>query len=430
MHGIYKQNNLPYLAVKLCPKCNNLVKVEENVCEKCTYNFVTKEQEKTVEKKEKPTHIFDQAIAGASAYYTPIKEEKPIEKKPKPKHIFDEAIATYKINNRPKFEEKVEDFETAALSIKDVKAQDVLICEKCGAKVFGKQKYCGGCGAKVTKRKCPSCNNLIDSKLAFCPMCGQNVLEQGNIEKSKEEVNNTLINFEDTTLLNINNIHRKNKKDKTSTIQFKEEELLEPIEINIYRKRTFVIMQMVLGILILVSLLFSPLLSPTFEGMFSQTSESLINGNNYIGFTVSSLFKGVFDFENIKTLLSSVDGNYIFSSLPLIDKIVGNNGLIVSYVIISIVYVSILISFIIVLITSIIGLTKATPFKAIAQTIFVICLAISCLLIYPNVFTKSFLEYETWLLYAFAVSFLFWFISKLVFFKENILYKKTHKKTD
>ena len=103
MHGIYKQNNLPYLAVKLCPKCNNLVKVEENVCDKCTYNFVTKEQEKHVEKKEKPTHIFDQAIAGASAYYTPIKEEKPIEKKPKPKHIFDEAIATYKINNRPKF---------------------------------------------------------------------------------------------------------------------------------------------------------------------------------------------------------------------------------------------------------------------------------------------------------------------------------------
>ena len=427
MHSLYKQDNLPYLAVKVCPKCNNLVKIEENVCGKCTYNFITKEQEKPVEKKEKPTHIFDQAIAGASTYYTPKAEEKPVVKKEKPKHIFDEAIASYKINTKPKFEEKVEDFETAALSIKDVESKDVLICEKCGAKVIGKQKYCGGCGARVTKRKCPSCNGLIDAKLSFCPLCGQNVQEHGNVEKSKEEVNNTLINFEDTTLLNINNLHKKSKKDKTATMQFKEEELLEPIEINVYRKRTFVIIQMVLSLLVLVSLLFSPLLASTFEGMFSQASDALISGNDYIGFTFSSIFKGVFDLESIRNILSSTDGNIIFSSLPLIDKLVGESGLIVSYVIISIVYVSVLTSFIIVLVTSIVGLTKATPFKGIAQTIFVICLAVSCLLIYPNIFTQSFLGYETWLLYAFAISFLFWFIIKLVFFKENILYKKTHK---
>ena len=185
---------------------------------------------------------------------------------------------------------------------------------------------------------------------------------------------------------------------------------------------------MVLSLLVLVSLLFSPLLASTFEGMFSQASDALISGNDYIGFTFSSIFKGVFDLESIRNILSSTDGNIIFSSLPLIDKLVGESGLIVSYVIISIVYVSVLTSFVIVLVTSIVGLTKATPFKGIAQTIFVICLAVSCLLIYPNIFTQSFLGYETWLLYAFAISFLFWFIIKLVFFKENILYKKTHKK--
>ena len=46
MHSIYKQKNLPYLAVKVCPKCNEFVKTEENLCPNCAFNFLLKEEEK------------------------------------------------------------------------------------------------------------------------------------------------------------------------------------------------------------------------------------------------------------------------------------------------------------------------------------------------------------------------------------------------
>ena len=52
-----------------------------------------------------------------------------------------------------------------------------------------------------------------------------------------------------------------------------------------------------------------------------------------------------------------------------------------------------------------------------------IMLFISCLLVYSSVFFDAFSGYQSWLIYAFALCFLVWFIIKLVFLKENKLYK-------
>ena len=393
MHSIYKQKNLPYLAVKVCPKCNEFVKTEENLCPNCAFNFLLKEEEK-VQSNNKSQYAKDHAIASKNYVYN------------------------------TKFEEKFDDFETAALSVKDLDKEDVLICEKCGAKVIGRQKYCGGCGAKVTKRKCPACQGLIDSKLAFCPLCGEKVQEYSNIEKSEEDVSDMLINFQDTSALNLESIH---KKSKETPIVKVEEEILEPVNINMARKRTFVIMQMVVCLLVLVALLFSPILAPTFKGMFSQTNDTLIKGKELIAFAFTSIFSKSFDLTSISSLLTSGQ-HYIFASLPLIKNLVGESGLLVSFIITSLVYFITLVSIIIVLIASIVGLSKKTPFKGISLCILVICLAVGCLLIYPNVFTEAFLNYETWLLYAFTLVFILWFVIKLVFFKENALYKKANKK--
>ena len=422
MHGIYKQKNLPYLAVKVCPKCQSLVKIEENNCSVCNFDFINN-QEQIVEKKEKTSYVFDQAIASSNIHYTPKQEEYVSPKKSKSKYLFDQAIASDRSYKSTSFEEKIDDFETAALSVKDLDLQDLIICDKCGAKVFGKQRYCGGCGAKITKRKCPSCKSMIDNNLAFCPMCGEKVQEYSNIEKSKEDVNKTLSDFEDTSPFNLENLNNKRSFETNDN-----EIVIENDNgINIYRKRTFLIIQMIFSILVLVSLLFSPLLSNTFEGMFNVDATSLINGNKFISFIFTSLFSNTFDLSSISNLLISNE-QYIFSSLPLLKDLIGENALLVSFIIISIVYAINIISIVILLMTSIIGLKRNTPLKGITLCILVICLAISCILIYPIIFTEAFLNYETWLLYAFAFAFVLWFILKLVFFKENAIYKRTHKK--
>ena len=42
MHGVYKQGNLPYLAVKSCPQCEQLVPLNVESCPHCNYNFTSK----------------------------------------------------------------------------------------------------------------------------------------------------------------------------------------------------------------------------------------------------------------------------------------------------------------------------------------------------------------------------------------------------
>ncbi len=39
MHEMYKQNNLPYLTVKACPKCEHLIDKESHICPHCGYSY-------------------------------------------------------------------------------------------------------------------------------------------------------------------------------------------------------------------------------------------------------------------------------------------------------------------------------------------------------------------------------------------------------
>ena len=89
-------------------------------------------------------------------------------------------------------------------------------------------------------------------------------------------------------------------------------------------------------------------------------------------------------------------------------------------------YLLMVLSMLIVFISSIVGLFSKKPFRGKALGSLTIMLFISCLLIYSSVFFDAFKKepvYQSWLIYAFALCFLVWFIIKLVFLKENKLYK-------
>ena len=62
MHDLYKQGNLPYLTVKLCPNCNELIPIDKDICPKCSYDFVTKKLTKEEKKEEKVTEKEDNNI--------------------------------------------------------------------------------------------------------------------------------------------------------------------------------------------------------------------------------------------------------------------------------------------------------------------------------------------------------------------------------
>jgi hypothetical protein len=98
-----------------------------------------------------------------------------------------------------------------------------------------------------------------------------------------------------------------------------------------------------------------------------------------------------------------------------------------SFVIVSLVYALIFGNIIALIITSITGLIRKTPYKGSSLTVTLISLAIGVLLIYTNIFSKNFYNFDSWILYAFALVFFYWFIVKIVFGKETRIYKATKK---
>lgn len=398
MHGLYNQQNLPYLAVKKCPKCNSLLPLDAKSCNNCQYSFIKNEMQKEETKKEE------------------VKQNT--------------EVLTKKEEN---------------LTIKSI------YCDNCGNKVLISQKFCPSCGAKINKIICPNCGQIQDAYLKECTRCNKplNTNELASEETSKVDLIKENRNLtSDANSLGLNNeIKEKdiindtnlNEENKQSLINDDNKEIIEneiPSDLKeivlMPRKRIFILLQIILVAIITLVCLFVPIVTKdtvynTIFNLINKTAtDSIITGKECIKLWISSPN----DFSIISKFLVNENGNYLISSLPFASSIINSLGNIeaqVSFYAISSFYLLTLLASLITLLSSIIGFFNSKPFHGKSICFLMISLLIGAIIIQPNCIIGTFKNYDCWILYGFALSFLFWFIIKIVFFKENRIYKKKKK---
>ena len=409
MHGLYKQNNLPYLNVKLCPNCKKLVPLNEEVCPTCEYNFTSKNIKKDILKEEVKEPTVNETLAKT------VKKE---EIKPAEKFVY---------------------------------------CDNCGAKIIGSQKYCGGCGAKVSKRICPSCNQIVDSHLVFCPLCGEKlqeplqqqfqpqqtspiftapiINEKPVVEEKPVEVKQEPQNVEKVNLTNDDDVILSAKEELDDT----------PLNevVNLGRKRLFVILQLLVVALIAAIMVAVPILTSEFfvSEMWNcfkgESTETLISVKSLFVYFKDTVDFKIFEVNPsvLKPMLASETGKLLFSDVsfinPLLLKLTDDPKFFVvqsAYISTLSVYMCLIASMLIVVFTSIINLFTKKPLKGKSLGLFTIVLFVSVLFVFTlNTFFNDFEKYDSWLTYAFLLSFIMWMIIKLVFIKENRKYKRIKK---
>lgn len=429
MHGLYKQSNLPYLAVKLCPNCDELVPVEKDICPNCKYNFVYKEVKKEeTETKAKGNYVELEAYSKKqNIAANKIEEDVPI----------DSLIKT-----NEKF----------------------VFCDNCGAKIIGSQRYCGGCGIKVSKRICQNCNQIIDAHLTFCPLCGTKgvVEEQVSVNNSpttnvysnqpinapvNEEVETQEVNqnFEDN---NVQQVEYTND-DNVVLQEVEEKEKLEVIPlnevVNMGRKRLFVIIQILVVAIVAAIMVVMPILTKQpfvvalvsyFKGENNETMISLSSLFNYLKENISSS-NLIMDEQALESMLTNGNNKVLFSDVSFISLLINafpsslehySKSLSVSLFAMISIYGLIILSMVGLLISSIAGLFNKSPLKAKSLGFVVVTLLVGVVFIYMfNIFFNDFAEYDSWLTYGFAITFFIWFIIKIVFLKETKKYKDLKK---
>lgn len=415
MHELYKQNNLPYMAVKLCPNCEKLIKVDSNVCPHCSYDF----NNKIVMKQENST-VTSRFVLNKS------NNVKPVEKEPV----------------------KV--------------AEKFVFCEHCGSKIVGEQRFCSNCGTKASKRICNSCKQIIDSNLAFCPYCGekqqgvvpQEVVSSGPIEQNSH--NNDVVApvvspiNQENVISNVGSndkvLDEKKVNEDNNVTTVKENDnnnikLSDDYEnlsdcINMGRKRLFIIIQLIVTAIIATLMVMVPII--TKDSLFTSLVPSFSGTLEDAKITLKDLILGLIEaipsgsiFNEADPMygLVNVDGNYIFSSMPGVNMVVSIvefivPGFFISLVSVALVYFLITLSMIIIFFSSIVGFFRKTPYRGKAMGSLTIMLLIGCLIVYLGCIIGPYNGYDSWLLYAFALTFLLWFIVKLVFGKEARIYKK------
>lgn len=442
MHSIYKQGNLPYLSVKMCPKCEQLLPLNVESCPNCSYNFTSKSigQTQLREKKEEPV---------VDAKPTLVMQKAPVVATSEPEYESKEV----KAEEQPK---KVEKF---------------VYCDNCGAKIIGSQRYCGGCGAKVSKRICPSCDQIVDANLTFCPLCGERLQESSNVTPVETPVTNQVpvqpvqpiqqfygqpqgYNGQPINIyLNQNSAQAKVEEQPLEVKQTEEEvkeelpatEVVEKSKkdnngINMGRKRLFLIIQLLIvgviaAIMVMVPVLtsnnFFKALIPCITG--KDNIETLVTGKGIFAYIMECVnSKGiVLTQSSVIYPMISKDGSTLFTSMPFIYqllKLISSNpdnlATIISIVVVVVSYVLIALAMLICLLSGFFGLFIKKPYRGKALGFLLISLLIGALFIYSSTFFAPFVGYDSWLLYAFAIIFFIWFVVKLVFTKEAKMYKK------
>ena len=413
MHSLYKQGNLPYLTVKLCQSCEKLIPINAECCPHCSYNFTSRTMDKPlIIKKE-----------SASTGYKPVE--------------------SYATENKVVATNKIEQVK---------KAEKFVFCNNCGSKIIGSQRYCGGCGSKVSKRLCPSCNEIIDSDLMFCSYCGVK-LQENPVVNNVQPVETPVTNQQNVITLRVENAERNVEPVKPvetvvaePNIPTEEVKVEEPTEakdisfvfedVNMGRKRLFVIIQFFLVAVIAAIMVMVPLLTkeslftallPCFKRESNETFMTGLGVYEYVLECISNRGIVVGETSISYPMITNGEGQFVLTSIPWFEPLLSyfnkpETQYLISLGAVLLSYALMVLSMLIVFISSFVGLFSKKPFRGKALGSLVFMLFIASLLIYSNVFF-AFEGYDSWLIYAFAICFLVWFIIKLVFLKENKLYK-------
>ena len=198
------------------------------------------------------------------------------------------------------------------------------------------------------------------------------------------------------------------------------EELLTFDGVNMGRKRLFVIIQFLIVALIAAIMIVVPILTSesfvkvVFDCFKGETSESLITGKGIVDFVLEAIKnKGLIsDKTSLMYPLITNNSNHIFTSISFIGKaceLVSKDPEMLSYkvslFVVLGVYALITLAILLVLIVSIFSFISKRPFRGRTLGVLVITLLIGCIFVYTSTFTEEFAHYDSWLLYAFAISF-------------------------
>jgi hypothetical protein len=143
-------------------------------------------------------------------------------------------------------------------------------------------------------------------------------------------------------------------------------------------------------------------------------------------FAIESIKSNSFDLSMLDSKLIN-NGGYIFTSINVVDSLLSSFSdykLFISFVVVCVVYGFIIISLLTTLISSIVHLIKKNAYKGTSLGLLTISFLIGCLFIYSNIFDDNFANYDSYMIYGFAISFFFWFLVKIIFGKEAKIYKK------
>lgn len=411
MHKLYLQKDLPYLSVKLCPNCNNLVPVESFVCTTCNYHFKTG------------------SVKNANV------ESNNATQQPNQYQDINQYVIDNNINPSQKQNQNVNNNVSSQPTTPYVPQPNMVMNNQGIVQRSNEDVNSQVITNNINQGNSVNPNiNYNNNNVVYPNNMNQNVINGNN--------QNPNVNYGNSNVITPNNIT--NTQESTASVdETKEKEYSNNATINLGRKRLFVIIQMVLMALILAVILILPImtknsffnsLAVAFDSSKGSNGE-IMSGINFFS-VFFGLFKGGSNVELIASKLTNSEGHILFADVSFIHSVLGifSKGTsiypIVSFIIVSGIYLATFICTIILYVTSIFGLFKATPFKGKALGSLVTVFAIGCVLIYATRFSKAYSGYDSWLLYAFVLTFLLWFIIKIVFGKEEKIYKKYHKEED
>ena len=400
MNSMYDQaDKLPYLSVKKCPNCEQLVQKDINVCPSCKYDFIA--QEVIDENKE------------------PEKEQ--------------EEAAVTKTNqddNQEEIEEKVNNNPGIKQSF----------CTFCGFRLSEGQKFCGKCGSKVDlnfeKHTCPNCHEQIEASLSFCPYCGtKQTKDEEQEEKTTQEQTSELDNKTQTTSTSTSFTKMVENELEENNQQVDEQNKKAKKKANPQRvkKIVFASIQLFITLVILAVFLFVPLVTkdPFIKTIIpiikKESTEQFMNGYKLIQTFMSPATRTV--------LLQNANGDIFMSGVTEkvcdIIKITveDQQRLTVAYVVVTIVYGAVAFGLVVQFFASFISIFLKRPLEGKVLVFAMIVDLFGIAIVYPTHFFGKFKGYDTWLIYVFALTFLYWFVIKIAFLKENKNRPKKEKKS-
>lgn len=405
MNSIYKQADaLPYLSVRMCPHCEQLIEKGQNVCPLCKYNFLTNDivPKENEGNQEEPKNLENERFGE--------EQEK-------------EESSSEEVSNETESNEKV---NADNQEVVNNSHKNVSYCVHCGFKIQPGQRFCGKCGLPVEqfndRKICFSCHEQIESSLAFCPYCGakQNAQEQPqNQETVQNEEKTTVTSVQETTTASsalsgiVANQEEKNEPKKT-----KKKANPKKVKKIVFSSIQLFICLVVVAVMILFPLYskepFYNIIMKTIKG---ESEETFITGLGFIkvllnGFSIeASLFKNGDDLVFFSKITDWILG-VIHKTPDLATEVK------VAYIATSVIYFSLAFALVLLFFASIISIFVKKPLEGKLLVFLMIVEIFASLIIYPSRFLGLFKGYDTWLIYVLALTFVFWFVVKIAFLKD------------